>query len=72
VGSAGIGYRLFTAEGIKGNDAAVMMATKGLGSTVVLNVLLWLSPSNPGLAPLRINLEMSGKCRCPHRSPLSI
>ena len=47
VGSAGIGYRLFTAEGIKGNDAAVMMATKGLGSTVVLNVLLWLwsSPS---------------------------
>ncbi|HJZ28383.1 MAG TPA: hypothetical protein VJ370_19055, partial [Streptosporangiaceae bacterium] len=31
VGSAGIGYRLFTAEGIKGNDAAVMMATKGLG-----------------------------------------
>ena len=42
-GSAGIGYRLFTAEGIKGNDAAVMMATKGLGSTVVLNVLLWLS-----------------------------
>jgi uncharacterized protein (TIRG00374 family) len=43
VGSAGIGYRLFTAEGIRGNDAAVMMATKGLGSTVVLNVLLWLS-----------------------------
>src|SRR3984893_18729830 len=44
LGSAGIGYRLFTAEGIKGNDAAVMMATKGLGSTVVLNILLWLSP----------------------------
>ena len=43
VGSAGIGYRLFTAEGIKGRDAAVMMATKGLGSTVVLNILLWLS-----------------------------
>jgi uncharacterized protein (TIRG00374 family) len=43
VGSAGIGYRLFTAEGIKGGDAAVMMATKGLGSTLVLNALLWLS-----------------------------
>ena len=43
LGSAGIGYRLFTDEGIKGNDAAVMMAAKGLGSTVVLNVLLWLS-----------------------------
>ena len=34
LGSAGIGYRLFTAQGIKGNDTAVMMATKGLGSTV--------------------------------------
>ena len=43
LGSAGIGYRLFTAENIKGRDAAVMMATKGLGSTVVLNVLLWLA-----------------------------
>jgi uncharacterized protein (TIRG00374 family) len=43
LGSAGIGYRLFTAEGIEGHDAAVMMAAKGLGSTVVLNVLLWLS-----------------------------
>jgi uncharacterized protein (TIRG00374 family) len=43
LGSAGLGYHLFTAEGIKGSDAAVMMAAKGLGSTVVLNVLLWLS-----------------------------
>jgi hypothetical protein len=43
LGSAGIGYRLFTSAGIDGNDAAVMMASKGLGSTVVLNVLLWLS-----------------------------
>jgi uncharacterized protein (TIRG00374 family) len=43
VGSAGVGFRLFTSEGISGNDAAVMMATKGLGSTVVLNVLVWLS-----------------------------
>jgi uncharacterized protein (TIRG00374 family) len=43
VGSAGIGYRLFTAEGISGTDAGVMMATKGLGSTVVLNALLWIS-----------------------------
>jgi uncharacterized protein (TIRG00374 family) len=43
LGSAGVGYRLFTAEGINGNEAAVMMATKGLGSTMVLNALLWLS-----------------------------
>ena len=43
LGTAALGYRLFTAEGISGNDAAVMMAAKGVGSTVVLNVLLWLS-----------------------------
>ena len=43
LGSAGIGYRLFTAEGIPGVEAGVMMAAKGIGSTVVLNVLLWIS-----------------------------
>jgi uncharacterized protein (TIRG00374 family) len=64
VGSAGIGYRLFTAEGIKGNDAAVMMATKGLGSTVVLNVLLWLSLviSIPlaGFHPIYVTVAITG------------
>ncbi|MGH3253118.1 MAG: lysylphosphatidylglycerol synthase transmembrane domain-containing protein [Trebonia sp.] len=43
LGTAALGFRLFTAEGISGNDATVMMAAKGIGSTVVLNVLLWLS-----------------------------
>jgi hypothetical protein len=43
VGTAALGFRLFTNEGISANDAGVMMAAKGLGSTVVLNVLLWLS-----------------------------
>jgi uncharacterized protein (TIRG00374 family) len=43
LGSSAFGYRMFTAEGVDGNEAAVMMATKGLGSTVVLNVLLWLA-----------------------------
>jgi len=43
LGTAALGYRLFTNEGISGNDATVMMAAKGLGSTVVLNVLLWFS-----------------------------
>ena len=43
LGSAGIGYRLFTAEGISGVETGVMMAAKGLGSTLVLNVLLWIS-----------------------------
>jgi uncharacterized protein (TIRG00374 family) len=43
LGTAALGFRLFTAEGISGNDATVMMAAKGIGSTVVLNVLLWIS-----------------------------
>jgi len=43
LGTAALGFKLFTSEGISGNDAGVMMAAKGLGSTVVLNVLLWLS-----------------------------
>ena len=64
VGSAGIGYRLFTAEGIRGRDAAVMMATKGLGSTVVLNVLLWLSLviSIPlaGFHPVYVTVAVTG------------
>jgi uncharacterized protein (TIRG00374 family) len=64
VGSAGIGFRLFTAEGIKGNDAALMMATKGLGSTVVLNVLLWLSLviSIPlaGFHPIYVTVAITG------------
>jgi uncharacterized protein (TIRG00374 family) len=64
LGSAGIGYRLFTTDGIKGNDAAVMMATKGLGSTVVLNVLLWLSlvVSIPlaGFHPIYVTVAVTG------------
>ena len=43
LGTAALGFRLFTNEGISANDAGVMMAAKGLGSTIVLNVLLWLS-----------------------------
>jgi uncharacterized protein (TIRG00374 family) len=52
VGSAGVGYQLFTAEGLDGTDVGVMMATKGIGSTVVLNVLLWLA--------LVISIPMAG------------
>jgi hypothetical protein len=52
IGSAGVGFQLFTAEGLDGTDVGVMMATKGMGSTVVLNVLLWLS--------LVISIPLSG------------
>jgi uncharacterized protein (TIRG00374 family) len=64
LGSAGLGYKLFTDAGIKGRDAAVMMATKGLGSTVVLNVLLWLSLviSIPlaGFHPIYVTVAITG------------
>jgi uncharacterized protein (TIRG00374 family) len=52
LGSAGIGYQLFTAEGVPGTDVGVMMATKGMGSTLVLNVLLWIA--------LVISIPLSG------------
>jgi hypothetical protein len=42
-GSATLGYRLFTGFGVSGPDTGFAMATEGLGSAVVLNVLLWCS-----------------------------
>lgn len=39
---AGTGYRLLTQRGISGSDAGFALATQGLGSAVVLNVILWL------------------------------
>jgi uncharacterized protein (TIRG00374 family) len=39
---AGLGYRLLTAAGVSGTDAGFALATQGLGSALVLNVLLWL------------------------------
>ena len=52
LGSAGVGYQLFTAEGVSGTDVGVMMATKGMGSTLVLNALLWIA--------LVISIPLSG------------
>jgi uncharacterized protein (TIRG00374 family) len=64
LGSAGIGYKLFTAEGVSGVETGVMMAAKGLGSTVVLNVLLWLSlvVSIPlaGFHPIYVSVAILG------------
>lgn len=41
VGSS-LGYRLLTNQGVRGTDAAFALATEGIGSAVVLNVLLWV------------------------------
>ena len=40
-GSA-LGYRLLTLSGVKGPDAGFALATAGIGSAVVLNVIFWM------------------------------
>jgi uncharacterized protein (TIRG00374 family) len=42
VGSS-LGYRLLTSSGISGADAGFALATEGLGSAVVLNVIFWIA-----------------------------
>lgn len=41
-GSA-LGYRLLTHAGVAGRDVGFAIATQGIGSAVVLNVILWLA-----------------------------
>lgn len=38
-----LGYRLLTREGLSGTDAAFAQAAQGIGSAVILNLLLWLA-----------------------------
>ncbi len=38
-----LGYRLLTEQGVKGTTAAFGMATQGVGSAVVLNIIFWVS-----------------------------
>ncbi|MEA3020107.1 MAG: putative heme transporter [Actinomycetota bacterium] len=42
VAGASLGYRLLAEAGITGSDAGFALATQGLGSAMVLNVLLWI------------------------------
>jgi hypothetical protein len=37
-----LGYRLLVNQGVRGTDAAFALATEGIGSAVVLNMLLWV------------------------------
>jgi len=39
---AGLGYGLLTETGVSGTDAGFALTTQGIGSAVVLNVVLWL------------------------------
>jgi uncharacterized protein (TIRG00374 family) len=38
-----LGYRLLTRAGVSGTDTGFALATQGLGSAVVLNVIFWLA-----------------------------
>jgi putative heme transporter len=62
-GSA-LGYRLLTLAGAKGSDAGFALATAGLGSAVVLNMLLWLgllvSIPTRGFNPLYVTAAIAG------------
>lgn len=62
-GSA-LGYRLLTLAGVRGADAGFALATAGLGSAVVLNVLLWtaliISIPASGLNPLYLTAAIIG------------
>ena len=40
--SSALGYRLLTLSGVSGPDAGFALATAGLGSAVVLNLILWI------------------------------
>ena len=40
-GSA-LGYRLLTLSGVKGSDAGFALATAGIGSAIILNLIFWL------------------------------
>ena len=61
---ASLGFRLLTANGVRGTDAAFTMATQGIGSAVVLNLILWLGliatiPSR-GVSPLTASAAVTG------------
>jgi putative heme transporter len=50
--SSALGYRLLTLAGVQGPDAGFALGVAGLGSAVVLNLLLWLS--------LLVSIPLSG------------
>jgi putative heme transporter len=62
-GSA-LGYRLLTISGVRGADAGFALATSGLGSAIVLNLLLWtallISIPFAGFSPIYVTAALAG------------
>ena len=62
--SSALGYRLLTLSGVSGPDAGFALATCGLGSAVVLNLIFWVAllVSIPlrGVNPLYVTAALAG------------
>ena len=62
--STALGYRLLTMSSIAGPDAAFALATAGIGSAVVLNLILWfgliVSIPSRGMSPIYTTAAIVG------------
>ncbi|MEZ5296826.1 MAG: lysylphosphatidylglycerol synthase transmembrane domain-containing protein [Ilumatobacteraceae bacterium] len=62
--SSALGYRLLTLSGVSGPDAGFALATVGLGSAVVLNLILWcglvVSIAIRGVNPIYASAALAG------------
>jgi uncharacterized protein (TIRG00374 family) len=63
-----VGYRLLTQAGVKSTDVGFALATQGLGSAVILNVVFWIAlvVSIPvwGFSPLYLTAGLVGVLLC--------
>jgi uncharacterized membrane protein YbhN (UPF0104 family) len=62
--STALGYRLLTMSSVAGPDAAFALATAGIGSAVVLNLILWfgliVSIPSRGMSPIYTTAAIVG------------
>ena len=63
--SSALGYRLLTLSGISGPGAGFALATAGLGSAVMLNLIFWVAllvsiPLQRGANPLYVTAALAG------------
>lgn len=62
--ASALGYRLLTLSGVQGPDAGFALATAGLGSAVLLNLILWtgllISIPLRGFSPLYVTAAVIG------------
>jgi uncharacterized protein (TIRG00374 family) len=62
--ASALGYRLLTLSGVRGADAGFALATTGLGSAVLLNLILWagllISIPLRGFSPIYVTAAVIG------------